>query len=472
MSGNKHSNFMGSKNPNLKNPAAGGGVRSSSSPHSPAVGTQDSAFVRAIISNILTHAKKKKVPVTHDEARFFAIAYAEANPPINLPRGRQFEQEHVDAAFEQFKKQYQPPQPAPQPRNPNNLFGQLLRLGRPLGIQNEILIQYIRWWTSLEGIREIAENPSEEDVNNGYHEMVKAISPGAEIFRNVSERGISSETLGPENFRKLMIMKNCPQHHQVYGIESCRNLRKLIYALSFKEVAGFSHVSCFITGFFIELDGRVVFFNYPDFKNSGTGWNRNDMEGKPVFFWASKVGSVKYRKTQEQFDAGQHDYTLGVGPKGAGYSGESISYDHQGNVCKFAKLKKDALHQEMTDDKHDFFARPHVTAPEKENLDVGMNHELEREIRRNEEYRDACREAMARIGCIPVSMCSTFGHEDAVKAEESDQSGEAALFEQCYHDNLVKEVEKYTPCQSCKLHPGKGAIVNGWGEVVGYRNAP
>lgn len=467
MSGNKHSNFMGSKNPNLKNPAAGGGVRSSSSPHSPAVGTQDSAFVRAIISNILTQAKKAKVPVTHDESRFFAIAYAEANPPINLPRGRQFEQEHVDAAFEQFKAQYQPPQPAPQPRNPNNLFGQLLRLGRPLGIQNEILIQYIRWWTSLEGIREIAENPTEEDVHIGYHEMVKAISPGAEIFRNVSERGLSPETLGPDNYGRLMIMRNCPQHHQVYGLQSCPGLRNLIWALSFKEVAGISYVSCFITGFFIEPDGSVVFFNYPDFKNSGTGWSRNDMEGKPVFFWASTVGKVVYDKKEGDFDDGTFDHTVGEA-----FSGGGISYDESGVVCSYGKVRADGLNLRMQDDKYDFFARNFVTAPEKKNLDVGMNHELERAIRRNEEYRDACQEAMARIGCIPVSVCSTLGHEEAVKAEESDQSGEAALFERCYHGNRVKEFDNYTPCQSCKRHPGKEAIVNGWGEVFGYRNAP
>ena len=102
----------------LKNPAAGGGVRSSSSPHQPAVGTppnQDSPFVQAIFKKIKSEAEKDGIKLDLYEVRKFAREYAEANPPINPPKGKIFGQDHVDAAFERFKEQYVPPQPVPQP---------------------------------------------------------------------------------------------------------------------------------------------------------------------------------------------------------------------------------------------------------------------------------------------------------------------------------------------------------------------
>ena len=471
MSGNKHSNSKGQKNPNSKNPAAGCGVRSSSSPHSPAVGTQDPAFVRAIISNILVQAKKAKVPVTNDEARFFAIAYAKSNPPINLPRGRQFEQEHVDAAFEQFKEQYQPPQTAPEPLNPNNIFSQLLRLGRHIRIPNETLIDYLRWWTSLPEIREIAEEPTAADVEYGLKEMLKVISPGAKIFRDVCEHGLSPETLGQKTFDQLMIMKNGPQHHYVWAFQSCPDPRTLIRALSFKRaVDGIPNISCFISGFIIEPNGKVVQFNYPNLENPMIGWKRDDLVGKAVIFWTSEVGQVIYTKTGQQFDFGQHDYTLGIG-----FSGGGIAYDYEGAVCTFGKLKYGNLDLEMSDDRYAFFAREHVTASERENLNVGKNHEIERQIRSSRQYQATCEEAMAQIGGIPVSFCHS--HQEATAAEEPDHHGAAAPVDAfmifCYHGKCVKSFDEYTPCPECKSHPGKQPIMDGWcREIFGYRQEP
>ena len=419
-----------------KNPAAGGRVRSSSSPHSPVVGTKYLHFTQAIFSKIKKEAEKDGIELNLHEVQEFARAYPDANPPINPPRGMIFGPDHVAAAFERFKEQYQPPQPAPQPapqsaqqpRNPNNLFGQLRTLGRRLGIPDETLIDYLKWLTSLPRNREIAENPSAEDVEHGYHQMLQDISPGAEMFRNVVEHGLSPETLGSTNFRKLTEMKNGPQHGCIWEIQRCPHPRKLIQKLSFKEgVAGVRNLSCFVSGFFIEPNGELVHFNCPDKrKKNSVGWARDDMVGKPVIFWTSEVGQVIYTKTQGQFDCGQHDYTLGVGRRGADYSGGDISYDHQGKVCTWGKLKGDALDEEMKEDRHAFFAREHVTAPEKENLHVGKNHSLDREIRSDPEYQAACKEAMAQIGGIPVSLCSTLGHEEAVKAEGPDHCGAAA----------------------------------------------
>jgi hypothetical protein len=274
-------------------------------------------------------------------------------------------------------------------------------------------------------------------------------------------------------FDKLMQMKNGPKHHYVWAFQSCPNPRTLIRALSFKgAVDGITNISCFISGFIIEPNGGVVQFNYPDFKNPMVGWKRDDLIGKPVIFWTSEVGQVIYTKTLQQFDFGQHDYTLGKGRKGAGYSGNGISYNHQGDVCTRGKLKLDALDEEMKEDRYAFFEREHVTASERENLDVGPNNQLEHQIRSNLQYQAACEEAMAQIGGVPVSFCSTPRHEEAVEAAGSDQSSEAALFERCYHGNRVKAFDEYTLCQECKSHPGKQPIMDGWVSVVGYRQGP
>jgi hypothetical protein len=205
------------------------------------------------------------------------------------------------------------------------------------------------------------------------------------------------------------------------------------------------------------------------------GWKRDDLIGKPVIFWTSEVGQVIYTKTVRQFDFGQHDYTLGKGRHGAGYSGNGISYNHQGDVCTRGKLKLDALDEEMKEDRDAFFEREHVTAPERENLNVGPTHIIERQIRSSRQYQASCQKAITEIGGIPVLFCHS--HQEASAAEGSDHCGAAApddavmIF--CYHRNCVMSHGNYTPCPDCKSHPGKQPIMDGWGKgVVGYRQEP
>jgi hypothetical protein len=298
---------------------------------------------------------------------------------------------------------------------------------------------------------------------------------GARILEDVITHGLSPKTIGHGMFDKLMKMKNGPRHRHVWAFQSCPIPRTLIRALSFKRaVDGIPNISCFISGFIIEPNGKVVQFNYPNLENPMIGWKRDDLIGKAVIFWTSEVGQVIYTKTWQQFDSGQYDHTLGKGRKGAGYSGGNIKYDDQGNVCTPGKLMLDGLDLEMKKDRDAFFEREHVTASERENLDVfGPNNQLEHEIRSSLQYQAACEEAMAQIGGMPVSFCSTPRHEEAVKAAGSDQSGEEALFERCYHGNPVKAFDEYTLCQECKSHPGKQPIMDGWGTgVVGYRQGP
>jgi hypothetical protein len=135
-----------------------------------------------------------------------------------------------------------PPQPST--RNSNNLFGQLLRFGRPYEIPEHKLIDYLRWWTSLPEIREIAEEPTAADVEYGLKEMLKVISPGAVMFRDVCERGLSPETLGQLTFDKLMRMNRGPKIGQVWAIQSCPDPYDIMKSLSFKEgLAHYRHAS-------------------------------------------------------------------------------------------------------------------------------------------------------------------------------------------------------------------------------------
>ena len=473
-------------------PAAGGGAARPSSPPN---------FTVVLIAALLL------LPgVTQPIADEFTQAYIQTNRIIDPHT-----QDDIDRAIAAFHRKHQQKAPAPPegytPEHVIHCFHQKYELPENLRETFEGFVQsyitknqkpftmklqtavdrallHIYEFISKENSGPIPEKDSRPPPPAPAPAPSPSLQPPPPHFRNHGERileeviahGLSPKTIGHEMFHKLMHMKNGPQSDHIWAFKSCPDPRTLIRALSFKGgVAGISYISCFISGFIIEPNGKLVQFNYPNFDNPMIGWKRDDLFGKPVIIWISEVGQVIYTKTERQFDAGQYDYTLGVGRKGAGYSGESISYDHQGNVCTFAKLKHDALNQEMSDDRRAFFAREHVTAPERENLNVGKNHSLDREIRSDPEYQAACKEAIAQIGGIPVSLYHS--HQEATAAEGSDHCGAAApddavmIF--CYHRNCVMSHGNYTPCLDCKRHPGKQPIMDGWcTEVVGYRQKP
>jgi hypothetical protein len=195
------------------------------------------------------------------------------------------------------------------------------------------------------------------------------------------------------------------------------------------------------------------------------------MVGNPVFIWASDVGKVVFTKTIRDYE-----HCLAMDPNDPVNNGGGISYGPDGEVCSHGKVKGDALEKLFQESKHAFFARQYVTTSKKDELYVGRNgsYEFDCEIRGNPEYQAACNEAMAKIGGIPVSLCSTSGQQEP---EETDHRGAAApddafmIF--CYHRTCVKSSNDYTPCPECKSHPGKQPIMDGWGrEVVGYRQGP
>lgn len=173
MSGNKHSNSKGLQNPDSRNPAAGSGVRSSSSLHSPAVGNvaggrkapTSSPFISAIVSCIMSSSRKFKMIEVYQKVVDFATTYA-SSMPAKLKR---FEQDDVNQALTVFQEEYAKTQQtqarAKLSRNPDNLFGKFLRKARLLGITTEEnIISFAKYYTTREVSPEVVENPTQEEI--------------------------------------------------------------------------------------------------------------------------------------------------------------------------------------------------------------------------------------------------------------------------------------------------------------------
>lgn len=229
-----NSKSFGPKNPNSKNPAAGGQVRSESSLHSPAVGNvaergqkpKEVPFIRAIVSCISNSAKEYGVSVDFNNVVSFAKHYASSIPEIWY----QFPQSEVDQALIVFQESHRLPAPAPapsppprpqqpsQPRNPHNLFGQLMAVAKQWNLPRDLLLSWLKWYTRQPHIFQTAENPTHEEFIIACTEMERQISPGAQIFRDVCEHGLSPETVGPKTFHELMESRNAPHSDHIWAV--------------------------------------------------------------------------------------------------------------------------------------------------------------------------------------------------------------------------------------------------------------
>jgi hypothetical protein len=343
--------------------------------------------------------------------------------------GQRFNQNHVDAdtdadsKFQECFHSLPPQQREHQPRNPNNLFGKLRTIGRSLGIPEYDLVEWLKEYTKRSEICDIAENPSHHDFTKGCDAMVQEISPGAVMFRNVREHGLSPETVGSETFSELMMMTHGPRKGQVYAFESCPHIDEILHGLTFRRVGDFGQVTCFLKGMCFLNDGNVRHFNYPNFKPlKAMQFIPKPIDGR-VLVWAAEVGQAIYTKTTKDFgglslEIFQENSSSNSYGGSCGYSNDN-SRDDLLWMDKHVALCVGAA---MTEDRDAFYGRPYVTAPAKENL----LREFEHAIRTNPDYQAACNKAMAQIGGIPVSLCSTFGHEEAERAEDSDHGGEEA----------------------------------------------
>jgi hypothetical protein len=406
----------------------------------------------------LAQAKEANVPVTYNEAHEFAKAYAEANPPRNLPRGRQFEQVHVDAAFKQFKEQYQPPQSAQQPRNPNNLFGQLLQKGKKIGIPHADLIPYLKWYTCQEGIRKIAENPSTEDVEYAFEQMVLAISPAARIIDRAIDEGVSRETIGDDAFSKLTAMKYAPQPGYIlWAFKRCPPLRVL------QEELCKAPNTCILAGISFSQDGRSTCFKQKLARNHGYAIPPDPkfMVGCPAIVFIAKAARYSYVDCVTIGDVLREDiYSVPGQTDNSHYADSGEKVNPELNTIGKSEGK---------DSRRDGRMERRYMVPDFEgNLPFD-----DPELRTNPAYQAACNQTMSDFGGIPVSMCTFLDEQVAASSAAAAEAPVEALMISCYHGNCVKSFDgKYESCQSCLSNPGKDIIVDGWGNVVGYHREP
>lgn len=414
MSEHNHSYSRGSKNPNSRNPAAGGGVRSSQ--HSPAVGnftsgpqaSQISPFQKAIFSA----CKAMNLPVHKNEISNFAAAYASANSGLKF----EFNPSDIDTAKEIFQNTYRPQPQIQHSRNPNNLFEILKKEGKSMGIEHRLLIDYLKWYTTNRVSPDIAENPLSDVITQGIAEMTREISPGAVMFKNICEHGLSSETIGPDTFRMLMMMRNAPKPGHIWTFKSCPKPDDLIKAITFKKVGKWKYVTGFIKGIYFLPTGEIIHFNFPNFKE--TKVNKIFMVGHPAIVWASHVGQAVFARRTQDYAGVETKVLLEVSETNSygrpqAYTNERGA-DAVREIGKYVGLLMGAI---IKEDEDRFFNREYVTVDEKKQLST--EHELE--IRSEPAHQAACNEAMAKINGIPVSLYSKIEHEEDERAEDSGQ---------------------------------------------------
>jgi hypothetical protein len=481
----------GSSNPSdfLKNPAGGGQVvRSlSSSPHSPSAGTSagggqtpppaQSPLSKAIFGCITTEANLCGMPIDKSAVNRFAIEYASSKPAqmqVIFPKNV------VQEALADFIRQYVPPEPRPEPRserssgtrperrperrpepvqnphNPSSLFSRLKQIGISVGIPHRTLIDYLKWHTSQPENLEIAQTPTPADIDRFAKQMLNEISPGAIMFRNVVENGISAQTVGLSNFiifkkkgfaHRFWVFENCPDI-QIVQKACCRNV-------GMGQGAGRGYCA-FMCGGIICDDGRVTFFEQPTEPTSRP--LRFNPRGCRVVVMIRMVGLMKERIGSLE---GEIDWS--------NMRDANTEYDKTG----FDVFTRGAYR--FQDD--EIVMTLPISASTELYISDKIHNECLMKSKANGGYITDCTENMKTIGGREVQFIDSDLHQepeapDSFHSTSSDQSGEAvALFERCYHGNRVKHFDTYTPCQSCMRHPGKGAISDGW-EVVGYRNAP
>ena len=321
----------------------------------------------------------------------------------------QEEIEHAIPAFNQL-----------QPRNPNNMFGQLLVFGRKnLKIREDVLVKWLKEYTVLPHIFPVAENPTHNHIAEGCTVMTDEISPGAVMFRNVRKYGLSPETVGWMNFQKIMGMNHPPQNDHIWALPSCPPPRELQGALYFKkfgelylkQFGELNHVCCFVAGMCFHPDGSTaVFSQEPSSKKHSKKpfhrHNPNHMIGMPALVWTTTIGEFKHCfHPPEDKLADARDRHQGCG--NIFYAGrEVISRRHLEGSLYLDYREADLENRLQMDGSY-------VLPCDRNELPCDDEF-----LRSDPTYKRLADEAIAQIGGIPVSLCSTLGHEEAERAAE------------------------------------------------------
>ena len=138
------------------------------------------------------------------------------------------------------------------------------------------------------------------------------------------------------------------------------------------------------------------------------------------------------------------------------------------DYCSLDMAVAARLNSIRSEDRDEFFERPHVTADTKQDL----SKENEQLIRSNPMYIQLVNEAMVRIGgtLLPSSSSSAATAATEVLAPSAPNAEDDIIF--CQHLNVVKRKSgECTPCATCLAGPpGRGKIFDDWGQtVIGYK---
>jgi len=419
------------------------------------------------------------------ERKTFAKQYADARPHLRSrfdgqsPGGNN----HIDQAVAAFRVHLQQshqaqapcpprqpsPQPSPQlaqPHNSDNLFGRLMAVAKCWRVLKELTINYLKWYTSQPHISPIAQNPSHQDFISAVEEMRRAISPAATMFAIIRESGLSQETVGTNVFGELMRMSNGPVGSQIWAFDACPDPDLLQYAITLKKVGPFDHVTGFIKGVFFDQTGKATHFNWPNFKSVTAA--PKSMIGSHALVWASEVGEAVYTKTMRDFGGVSLEAQTELADKNS-YGG-ACAYVGGGrdDYCSLDMAVAARLDSIRSEDRDEFFERPHVTADTKQDL----SKENEQLIRSNPMYIQLVNEAMVRIGgtLLPSSLSSAATAATEVLAPSAPIAEHDTIF--CQHLKVVRRSSgECTPCATCLAGPpGRGKIFDDWGQtVIGYK---
>lgn len=354
-----------------------------------------SPFQRAIYSA----CKETKLPISSVEISRFAKIQADAYSGNK----HKFNKKNVNAIRNLFVRTYAS-QSKPT-HNPNNLFGYLLREGRKLGIEEELLNHYLNWYTSQPNISKISENPKKEDIDSGYYSMLREISPGAFMFKNVCREGISPDTIGHEQFAKFM--RHNPPSEYMWAFDECPPLIQVQRRMCFKKCGRLENISCFMAGMFFNPDGKIGFFK------QSTKREKSDPEhqiGAPAVLWPFRVG---------------HYININSNSKGDKLNPYSKTGNYHGSNARVGAISS-------ADYKGFMEIVPRITT------DIRQD-EMD-EILKNPDYFKACKEAMDKIGGIPVSL----------------------NLESSYQEVINNRQNQYTQNQNRPLN-------NGWGAAANYK---
>jgi hypothetical protein len=354
-------------------------------------------FVHKIMISIMDWATQHGVSVNKKDAIAFAQEYASKMPHKMI----NFKPSDVEQARADFEATYQPPQQAQQHRghqhshNPSSLFGQLREGGRRLGISEDLLNNYLNWYIEQPGISEIAEEPSREDVRVGYDRMVREISHGALMFREVCTNGLSSATIGPKKFFELMNQN--PPNDYVWAFHKCPKLQEVQKRMCFKKCGDLENIGCFIAGMVFNPDGSIGFFKQSMRRNTA---DPTHQLGLPVVLWITRVGHNVSREGK-----GMNKKNNNQKPK------ENQNMDNETREREREKERKQKNRDSRRFSNMNMTLAPSLAKNKKNNGvprvvgDLTPFHMGEMEyILGNPDYHKACQEAMHRMDGMPVDV--------------------------------------------------------------------